>query len=77
MQRAAYGTYIDGQVYFDEPTPKVDNAKVIVVFLEKEQKKPELMDIFKLYGAWEDDRSADEIISQIHESRTTRTDIQL
>jgi hypothetical protein len=77
MQQTAYGTYKNGQVFFDDPVPTLDEAKVVVVFLEESHSKPKLMDIFSLYGAWEDTRTADEIIADTRNSRIAKTDIQL
>lgn len=77
MQNAAYGTYRNGQVYFDEPIAKKSESKVIVVFLENEPKKPDIMDIFRLHGAWEDDRNVESIIADTRNSRITRADISL
>jgi hypothetical protein len=77
MQQAAYGTYRDGQIFFDDPVPALDEAKVIVVFLDKNAVKPTLSDIFSLYGAWEDARTADEIITDTRNSRIASEDVQL
>jgi hypothetical protein len=77
MQQAIYGTYRNGQVFFDGPAPVLDESKVIVVFLNENTIKPKLSDIFKLYGAWEDERTADEIIADTRSSRIARTDIEL
>jgi hypothetical protein len=76
MQQAAYGIYRNGQVFFDAPAPAMDNAKVVVVFLDELATRPKLTDIFSLYGAWEDTKTADEIISEIRNDRTARADIQ-
>jgi len=77
MQQAAYGTYRNGQVFLDGPTPALNETKVIVVFLEENTTKPKLTDIFSLYGAWEDARTADEIVAETRNSRIARADIQL
>ena len=77
MQQAAYGTYKNGQVFLDGPAPALNEAKVIVVFLEETAVKPKLTDIFSLFGAWEDTRTADEIAADTRNSRTARADIQL
>jgi hypothetical protein len=77
MQQAAYGTYRNGQIFFDAPAPAMDNAKVVVVFLDEPAARPKLTDIFSLYGAWEDTRTVDEIISEIRNDRTCRADLQL
>ena len=77
MQSAAYGKYKNGKIYFDDPVPAISESKVIVVFLDKEQKKPDLMDIFNIYGKWEDDRDTDTIINEIYNSRVSSKDIQL
>ena len=77
MQQAAYGTYKNGQIIFDDPVPALGEIKVIVVFLENYQAKPKLKDIFSLYGAWEDTRTIDEIIADTRNSRIASEDIQL
>ena len=77
MKNAAYGIYRNGQVLFDEPVEVLGESKVVVVFLDDIQPKNKLTDVFNLLGSWEDDRSTDEIISDIRESRVVRADIQL
>jgi hypothetical protein len=77
MQQAVYGTFKNGQVYFDDPIPALDEVKVIVVFLDENQVKPKLMDIFSLYGEWEDTRTIDEIITDTRNSRIAKADILL
>ena len=72
MKTTVYGTYKDGQIFFDEPA-QTDNARVLVVFLNSlSQSKSEtkLADFFDLYGVWEDDRDADTVINDIRQSRT-------
>ena len=73
MQRAASGTYRNGQVFFDDPPPALNESKVIVVFLEESAAKPRLTNIFSLFGAWEDTRSVDEIIYETRNSRVSAT----
>jgi len=77
MQQAAYGTYKNGQIFFDDPIPTLNETKVIVVFLEEPKVKPKLTDIFSLHGAWEDTRTADEIVADTRNSRIAKADIQL
>ena len=77
MQKAVYGLYKNGQVIFDDPTPSVEESKVIVVFLEERVPKPKLMDVFTHFGKWEDMRSAEEIITDVRNSRIAGADIQL
>ena len=77
MQQAAYGTYKNGQVFLDDPVPALNEAKVIVVFLEENKTKPKLTEIFSLCGAWEDMRTADEIVDDTRNSRIARADILL
>jgi hypothetical protein len=69
MQTASYGIYKNGQIILDEPAIKKDNARVLVVFLDKESEDSKLLDIFKLYGSWEDSRDAETIIQEIRSSR--------
>ena len=76
MQTATYGMYRDGQIIFDEPDININNSRVLVVFLEEESKYPTLMDFFKLYGPWEDNRDIETIISDIRNSRISKEDRQ-
>jgi hypothetical protein len=77
MQRAAYGTYIDGQVVLKEPVPKLGKSDVVVVFLDEIRPKWRLTDIFSVYGKWEDSLSADELARSIRSSRSERADVCL
>jgi cell division septal protein FtsQ len=77
MQNATYGIYKDGQIIFDEPDININDSRVLVVFLDEEPKEPKLMDFFKVYGAWEDTRDIDTIISDIRNSRISKADIAL
>ena len=77
MQKAVYGVYKNGQVVLDDPIPELEESKVVVVFLEKIALKPKLTDIFTNLGAWEDIRTAEEIIIDLHNSRIARADVQL
>jgi hypothetical protein len=82
MQTATYGIYKNGQIILDEPNIKKDNARVLVVFLDKEPDtradNSKLMDIFDLYGPWEDSRDAETIINDIRNSRISSSkDIEL
>jgi hypothetical protein len=77
MQTAIYGMYKDGQIVFDESDITVNNSRVLVVFLDEEPKEPNLMDIFKLYGPWEDTRNTETIISDIMSSRISKDTITL
>jgi hypothetical protein len=64
MKNAVYGTYRNGQVFFDEPVPAQEETKVVVVFLDEGLPKPRLKDMFARYGTWEDTRTADEIVAE-------------
>jgi hypothetical protein len=77
MQSATYGMYKDGRIIFDEPGININNSRVLVVFLDNDPKEQKLMDFFKLYGSWEDDRDIETIISDIQNSKTSRADIVL
>jgi len=77
VQNAAYGTYRNGQILLDESMPLMDESKVIVVFLKDAPKKENLLDIFDVCGAWEDDRGIDTIIADTYSSRTARRDVSL
>jgi hypothetical protein len=72
----AYGTYKNGQVLFDEPAALPLESRVLVVFLEKEASQS-IRGFFEAYGAWEDSRSADEIIADIRSARIEKADVQL
>jgi hypothetical protein len=75
---AVYGMYTDGNIVLDEPAQKHSVSRVVVVFFgEQNHPKPKLAGFFDLYGAWEDDRNADEIIADIYTSRHSKPDIQL
>ena len=77
MQQTAFGTYRNGQVFFDDPAPALSESKVIVVFLGESAEAPKLTDLFTRYGAWEDTRTADEIAADTRKSRIPGPDIQL
>jgi hypothetical protein len=82
MQTATYGIYRNGRIILDEPDIKKDDGRVLVVFLDKEPELKEegsrLMDIFKLYGPWEDSRDTETLINDIHKSRiSSKEDIIL
>jgi hypothetical protein len=77
MQTAIYGMYNDGRVVFDESDVNINNSRVLVVFLDEEPKKPKLMDIFKLYGPWEDTRNIEAIVSDIMDTRISKDNIIL
>ena len=75
---AVYGMYEDGNIVLDEPAQRHSVSRVVVVFLgEQNPPKPKLSDFFDLYGPWEDDRDADEIIADIYASRHSKPDIRL
>ena len=77
MQRAVYGVYRNGQVILNDHVSEPSESKVIVVFLGEQKPKAKLMDIFTLFGKWEDTRSTEEIVAELRASRTSRKDIQL
>jgi hypothetical protein len=77
MQNATYGIYKDGQIVFDEPDIDINNSRVLVVFLDDEPKESKLMDLFKIYGPWEDCRDTETIIADIRNSRISKVDITL
>ena len=77
MQSTAYGTYKDGQIFFDAPSPAIGESRVQVIFLNEETKQNSLMDIFDVLGPWEDDRDAETIIAEIRNARVSSPDIRL
>ena len=50
---------------------KVELIAFPVEYVSKENKKPEKADIMKYFGAWKTDKSAEEIIADIRDSRTS------
>ena len=77
MKQAVYGVYLNGQVILTEPVTIPDESDVIVVFLNKRTRKQEtnenaLIELFDIFGPWEDSKDADDIISSIKESRVSR-----
>lgn len=77
MQNTAYGTYRDGQIFLDTPSPAIGESRVQVIFLNEKAKKNGLMDIFDVLGPWEDDRDAETIIAEIRNARVSSPDICL
>jgi hypothetical protein len=77
MQSAAYGMYRDGNIVFEEPEININNSRVLVVFLDDDPKEQKLMDLFKIYGPWEDNRDVETIISDIQNSRISKDNIIL
>jgi hypothetical protein len=78
VQNTAYGTYRDGQVFFDEyPIPVIGESRVQVIFLDEKTKTNSLLDIFDVLGPWEDDRDTDTIIAETRNARVSSPDIQL
>jgi hypothetical protein len=78
MQNAAYGIFKNGQVILDESVTVPNDSNVIVVFLDKQkdtptQDKNTLLNIFSTLGAWEDSKDTETIISEIENSRMSRT----
>jgi len=78
MQNAAYGIFRKGEIIFNEPVTVPDESSVIVVFLDKQkntltQKNNELLNIFDALGVWEDSKDTESIITEIENSRVSRT----
>ena len=78
MLNTVYGIYKEGNVIFDEPVNAPDESNVIVVFLGTQiswetQNKNKLSDMFDILGAWEDTRDTETIISEIENSRVSKT----
>lgn len=48
--------------------------KLIIKLTESLEVKEDKMDLGKLFGAWEDNRSSDEIIKEIRESRIEKAE---
>jgi hypothetical protein len=77
MQSATYGMYKDGKIIFEEPEININNSRVLVVFLDDDPREQKLMDLFKIYGPWEDTRDVETIISDIQNSRISKDNIIL
>jgi hypothetical protein len=77
MQSATYGMYKDGEIIFEEPEININNSRVLVVFLDDNPREQKLMDLFKVYGPWEDNRDVETIISDIQSSRISKDNIVL
>ena len=78
MNNTSYGTYKNGQIFLDAPSPDIDESRVQVIFLNEEtKKKNSLMDIFDVLGPWEDDRDTETIIAEIRNARVSSPDIRL
>jgi hypothetical protein len=77
MQSATYGMYKDGKIIFEESEININNSRVLVVFLDDEPREQKLMDLFKIYGPWEDNRDVETIISDIQNSRISKDTIIL
>jgi hypothetical protein len=80
MQSAIYGMYKDGKIIFEEPEINKNNSRVLVVFLDEESensREQKLMELFELYGPWEDNRDVETIISDIQNSRKSKDNIVL
>ena len=77
MQNIAYGTYKNGQIFLDTPSPVFDESRVQVIFLNEETRKNSLMDIFDVLGPWEDDRDTETIVADIRNARVSSPDIRL
>jgi hypothetical protein len=78
MQNAAYGIFKKGKIIFNEPVNAPDESNVIVVFLDKKKSASaknnnRLLNIFETLGAWEDTKDTETIISEIENSRVSRT----
>jgi hypothetical protein len=77
MRNATFGTFKDGQIIFDEPDVPCNNARVLVVFLDEEPGEPQLLDLFRLYGPWEDTRGVEDIVADLRNSRIAKADVAL
>jgi hypothetical protein len=77
MLDTAYGTYRNGQIFLDASVSVVEESRVKVTFLGKENEKGSLVDIFDVLGPWEDDRDTETIITDIRNARSSRSDICL
>ena len=54
MRNTAYGTYKNGQIFLDPPSPIIGESRVQIIFLDEETEGNSLIDIFDVLGPWED-----------------------
>lgn len=67
---------IDKYFSFLSRLDNVSKKRLIIKLTESiEDREPKPFDINSLYGAWEDTRSSDEIISEIRESRVDKNNL--
>ncbi|WP_439473747.1 hypothetical protein [Algoriphagus formosus] len=52
----------------------LSKKKLIIKLTESLEMKEEKVDLRSLFGAWEDDKDADEIIKEIRESRVEKSE---
>lgn len=52
----------------------LSKKKMIIKLTESLEMKEEKVDLRSLFGAWEDDKDADEIIKEIRESRVEKSE---
>ena len=76
MKTVKYTTTIlsDGHLFIPEDVKKeleLDNNSIVKVVIAKEEgiKAKSTEEFLKLFGTWEDERDADEIIKEIYETR--------
>ena len=76
MSLALTNTTIDKYFGFLTKLDNVSKKKLIVKLTESiEVKEESNFDLASLYGAWEDQRSSDEIIKEIRDSRIEKNDL--
>lgn len=75
MKQAIEGIYNEGKIILSEDVPIKGKSKVLVVFLEDHKEKADRKErLMKTFGAWNDNRNAEQIIDEIYSSRVTRKD---
>ncbi|WP_113923564.1 hypothetical protein [Cognataquiflexum aquatile] len=52
----------------------LSKKKLIIKLTESLEAKEEKVDLFTLFGAWEDNKDSDEIIKEIRESRIEKAE---
>ncbi len=69
-----HGIYTGKEIRPLEEIPAGPNVRVIITFLEDEPASDtdqETQEFLELCGTWEDERSPEEIVREIYESRTS------
>lgn len=73
MKTTVEGIYNSGKITLKENIDLEGTADVLVVFLDNiNEKKNKMQKLLSTFGSWKDSKEAEEIISNIYESRSFR-----